>query len=385
MEFCLRGRRGFGKVSICEQKYGKFGNVRLGLIVNPLAGLGGAMARKGSDEPDIAARAAREGRVGQGPLRAARALAAFRAECEAEVLAGPVLPAEGAVCAVAPAPLTGTAEDTAAAVRAMAGEVDLILFAGGDGTARDICAANAAGVPILGIPSGVKMHSGVFARSPERAGRMAAAFLKDPRRRVEMVEVLDLDEAARRAGRLSARLYCVARVPFDGAGARQNPKAGSGDAVGEMDAALAGYVAGMDPGCLYVLGPGATMMALKDRLGGGSLLGVDLAEGGRVVARDLNERGLLARVAGRRVCVVLTVVGGQGFVLGRGNQQISPAVLRAAGMPRIDVICGAGKLAGLTPQELTIDTGDVALDAALAGYWPVITGPGRRQVMRVVA
>ena len=91
------------------------------------------------------------------------------------------------------------------------------------------------------------------------------------------------------------------------------------------------------------------------------------------------------RVAGRRVCVVLTVVGGQGFVLGRGNQQISPAVLRAAGMPRIDVICGAGKLAGLTPQELTIDTGDVALDAALAGYWPVITGPGRRQVMRVVA
>lgn len=343
------------------------------------------MARKGSDEPDIAARAAAEGRVGQAPQRAARALEAFRADCDAEILAGPVLPAGGGVRAVGPERLTGTAEDTAETIRAMGGRVDLILFAGGDGTARDICAANEAGVPILGIPSGVKMHSGVFARSPERAGRMAAGFLNDARRRTELAEVLDLDEAARRDGRLSARLYCVARVPFDGAGARQNPKAGSSDAVADVDAALAGYVAGMDPDCVYVLGPGATMKALKDRLGGGTLLGVDVAEGGILVAEDLDERALLARVAGRRVRVVLTVVGGQGFVLGRGNQQISAAVLRAAGMPGIDVICGAGKLAGLNPQELTIDTGDVALDAALAGYWPVITGPGRRQVMRVVA
>ncbi|KUF10858.1 ATP-NAD kinase family protein [Pseudoponticoccus marisrubri] len=358
---------------------------RLGLIINPVAGLGGAMARKGSDEADIGARAAAEGRVSQAPMRAARALSAFRESCDAEVLAGPVLPDTGTVTPVGPDVLQGTAEDTKACVRAMAGQVDLILFAGGDGTARDICAANDTGIPILGIPSGVKMHSGVFARSPERAGRMTAAFLSDTRQRTEMVEILDLDEAARRAGRLSARLYTVARTPLDLAGARQNPKAGNTDPVGEMDAALAAYVAGMREDTLYVLGPGATMKALKDRLGGGSLLGVDVAEGGLVTGTDLDERALMARVAGRRVRIVLTVVGGQGFVLGRGNQQISPAVLRAAGMPPIDVICGAEKLAGLNPQELTIDTGDVALDGTLAGYWPVITGPGRRQVMRVVA
>ncbi|ASP23319.1 ATP-NAD kinase (plasmid) [Antarctobacter heliothermus] len=356
---------------------------RLGLVINPVAGLGGAMARKGSDESDIAARAAAEGRTPLAPLRADRALQAFRQTSDLPILAGP-LATEGTTL-TGPGAVHGTAEDTAAAVAAMQGKVDLILFAGGDGTARDICAANADGVPILGVPSGVKMHSGVFARSPERAGRMAAAFLADPQRRTEMVEILDLDEAERRAGRLSARLYTVARTPLDSSGARQNPKAGGTDLVGEMDAALASYVAGMAADTVYVLGPGATMMALKDRLGGGTLLGVDLAEKGRVVARDLDESALIARVDGRRVRIVLTVVGGQGFVLGRGNQQISARMLRAAGLPPIDVICGADKLAALQPQELTIDTGDPALDADLSGYWPVTVGPGRKQVMRVVA
>ncbi|WP_305968955.1 MULTISPECIES: ATP-NAD kinase family protein [unclassified Mameliella] len=356
---------------------------RLGLVINPVAGLGGAMARKGSDEPDIAARARAEGRAPLAPLRADRALTAFRQACTAEVLAGPQVP-EG-TRPVGPGDLTQTAEDTHAAVAAMQGEVDLILFAGGDGTARDICAANDGGIPILGIPCGVKMHSGVFARSPERAGQLAAGFLNDARRRTEMVEILDLDEAARRAGRLSARLYTVARTPLDGQGARQNPKAGNTDMVGEVDAALAAYVAGMREDTVYVLGPGATMMALKDRLGGGSLLGVDLAEGGLITARDLDETALMTRMVGRPVRIVLTVVGGQGFVLGRGNQQISARVLRAAGLPPIDVICGPDKLAALTPSELTIDTGDPGLDAELAGYWPVMTGPGRKQVMRVVA
>ncbi|MBY6163811.1 NAD(+)/NADH kinase [Mameliella alba] len=356
---------------------------RLGLVINPVAGLGGAMARKGSDEPDIAARALAEGRMPLAPIRAARALAAIWQTSGAEVLAGPLAPSGTRL--VGPGAQSNSAEDTRAAVAAMQGEVDLILFAGGDGTARDICAANESGVPILGIPSGVKMHSGVFARSPERAGRLAAAFLSDARRRTELVEILDLDEAARRAGRLTARLFTVARTPLDGQGARQNPKAGNTDTVGELDAALAAYVAGMRDDWLYVLGPGATMMALKDRLGGGSLLGVDLARGGRIVARDLDETALLTWAEGHRLRIVLTVVGGQGFVLGRGNQQISARVLRAAGLPPIDVICGPDKLAALNPSELTIDTGDPGLDAELAGYWPVMTGPGRKQVMRVVA
>lgn len=358
---------------------------RLGLVINPIAGLGGAMGRKGSDEPGLAARAAAEGRAPLAILRAARALAAFRQVSDAPVLCGPVLPDGMGLTLIAPDTPTGTAADTAAVVAAMQDRVDLILFAGGDGTARDICAANTEGLPILGVPAGVKMHSGVFARSPERAGQGAAQFLADPSRRCDMVEVLDIDEDARRAGRLSARLYTVARTPRDGSGARQNPKAGNTDPMADIDAALGAYVADMARETLYILGPGTTMAALKDRLGGGTLLGVDIAEGGGIVARDVDETTLIAAVKDRQVRVALTVVGGQGFVLGRGNQQISAQLLRAAGIPPIDVICGVGKLAALHPAELTIDTGDPALDAELAGYWPVITGPGRRQVMRVVA
>ena len=357
---------------------------RLGLIVNPVAGLGGALGRKGSDEPGMAQHAAMMGRDPISPTRAARAVAAFTSLSDAPVLCGVIRPDGWPDIALSNGTDTGTAQDTATAVQQMQGQVDLILFAGGDGTARDICAANSGNIPILGIPSGVKMHSGVFARSPERAGQMAARFLADAARRTDLVEILDIDEAARRAGRLSARLYTVARTPRDGLGARQNPKAGGTDPIAELDATLASYAKRMQPETLYILGPGTTMAALKQRLGGGTLLGIDLAQGGQIIARDLDEDALLAAITGQTVRIALTVVGGQGFVLGRGNQQISAKLLRAAHMPPIDVICSAAKLAALHPQELTIDTGDPALDATLAGYWPVMTGPARHQVMKVV-
>ena len=263
----------------------------------------------------------------------------------------------------------------------MQGHVDLILFAGGDGTARDAAAANTDGTPILGIPAGVKMHSGVFARTPEEAGGIAARFLDDPARRVDLAEIMDIDEVERRAGRLSAQLHTVARTPA-ARDARPGPKAGGGDVTAELDAALAEYARTMVPRTAYVIGPGTTMAALKERLGGGTLLGVDLARDGRITARDLTDRGLIGALKpDEPVRIVLGVVGGQGFLLGRGNQQIGPELVRRAGVEGIDVICTASKLATL--QALSVDTGDPALDGALRGYRPVRTGPRRRQVMRV--
>ncbi len=358
----------------------------LGLVVNPVAGLGGPLGEKGSDRAGIARRADASGLEGRSCPRATRAMtAAIRAHPVA------VLTGEGALGQSAwpdaevldIGELTGTAADTVRLVEAMADRVDLILFVGGDGTARDVASANPKGVPILGVPAGVKMHSGVFARSPERAGQAGAAFLASSARRTEMVEILDIDEAERRAGRLSARLHTVARTPAT-IRARQSAKVGGGDLLAEVDAAIGRYVAEMDGETLYVLGPGTTMAALKARLGGGTLLGVDVAQGSRVIARDVDAATLRAMVAGP-ARIVLTVVGGQGFILGRGNQQIAADIIRAVGPGRIDVICNPAKLAALDPPELTVDTDDPTLDAALAGYWPIITGPGRRQVMRVVA
>ena len=359
---------------------------KLGFVVNAYAGIGGALAQKGSDDPRLALRARAEGLALTAPARAARALAAMGGG-RLEILTGPgamgadLLP-EAQVLDLPN--LHHSAEDTNALVRAMAGKVDLILFCGGDGTARDVAGASQSNMPILGIPAGVKMHSGVFARSPERAGQIAAQFMADPRSQTEMVEILDIDEAARRNGRLSAQLFAVARCPV-ARGVRQNPKAGGGDLLADMDASIATYVRRMERECLYLLGPGTTMAAMKDRLGGGTLLGVDLAMNGVIVSRDLDEAALLEHLGRAYTArIALTVVGGQGFILGRGNQQISPRVIELVGTGRIDVFCASAKLAALSPQELTIDTGDLALDARISGYWPIITGPGRKQIMKVV-
>ena len=360
----------------------------LGLIVNPFAGLGGAVALKGTDGAEIVAEALAAGAEPKAEARAARALQAFRRDGGGAVVTGPG--ALGAAIAgdaeCVPIHPTGTAEDTVALVRAMQDRVGLILFAGGDGTARDVAAANIAGVPILGLPAGVKMQSSVFARTPERAGQVAAAFLRDPQRAVEPADILDIDEAARREGRLVARLYGVADTPV-GPRAHQGAKAGGGsEGLAEIDAALARYAAHMTAGTLYLIGPGMTMAALKDRLGGGTLLGVDAALDGEIIARDLSEAAILAllkTVAAARI--VLTVIGGQGFLLGRGNQQISPRVIAAVGQDALDILCPASKLAALNPQELAVDTGDAELDQALSGFRQIITGPGRRQVVRVAA
>ena len=359
---------------------------KLGFVVNPYAGIGGALAQKGSDDPQLAVRARTEGLALTAPARAARALVAMGGG-GLRVFTGPggmgadLLP-DAQVLDLPK--LRHTAEDTIGLVRAMTGEVDLILFCGGDGTARDVGGANQSDAPILGIPAGVKMHSGVFARSPERAGHIAAQFIADPRCQTELVEILDIDEAARRDGRLSAQIFAVARCPV-ARGVRQNPKAGGGDLLADMDASIATYVRRMERDCLYLLGPGTTMAAMKDRLGGGTLLGVDLAMNGVIVSRDLDEAALLEHLGHADAArIALTVVGGQGFILGRGNQQLSARVIDLVGAGRIDVFCASAKLAALSPQELTIDTGDLALDARISGYWPIITGPGRKQVMKVV-
>ena len=363
-------------------------NAVLGLVVNPLAGLGGAVALKGSDGAAIVARALKAGAVPQAGVRATRAMAAFQRDGGGPTLTGPGdLGADAAPWAdVVPLSPTGTAQDTAGLVAAMQGRVALILFAGGDGTARDVIAANRTDIPVLGIPAGVKMHSGVFARTPERAGQVAASFLASDARRVETAEVMDVDEEARRAGRLSAQLHGTARTPA-GPSAHQGPKAGSGgDGLAEIDAALAEYAREMKEDTLYLIGPGMTMAALKDRLGGGTLLGVDAARGGEIVARDLTEAAILALLeAAGDARIVLTVIGGQGFLLGRGNQQLSPRVVDRVGPGAIDVICPASKLAALTPQELAVDTGDAALDRGLSGFRQIITGARRRQVVRVAA
>ena len=250
---------------------------------------------------------------------------------------------------------------------------------GGDGTARDVMDADRAGIPVLGVPAGVKMHSAVFAVSPEAAARLVArfAFTGLP---VRMAEVMDVDEEAFRAGRLSARLYGYLPTIYEPSLVQsvKRPTVVDEERLQQLELARK-VVELMRPGVAYVLGPGTTVKAVADALGiEKTLLGVDVVVDGRVVERDASVRRILKAIEGREAVIVVTPIGGQGFILGRGNQQISPEVVKRAGRRNLLVIATSSKLKDL--GSLRVDTGDPGLDAQLRGRLKVLTEAGEVEV-----
>ncbi len=365
---------------------------RLGLIVNPIAGMGGAVGLKGSDTAEIVARARELGALPKSPARANEALAAIGAAGLPLTLvaaAGEMGESEALEAGFDPQVL-GTAKqsdtiaaDTISAAEAMAKlPVDLILFAGGDGTARDMVRAVAGKVPVVGIPAGVKMHSAVYATNPQAAARMVLRYMRGGISLREL-EVMDIDEAAFRQGAVSAQLYGYLSVPYL-PDLVQGTKAGG---VSSDRTALAGIaariVAAMAPGRLYILGPGTTMRTVTDELGiEKTLLGVDLVRDGARLAADAGEQDILNSLEGSG-SIIVTPIGGQGHFFGRGNQQISAQVIARIGLENITVAATMEKIASLRDSLLHVDTGDRALDGELCGWRRVITGFQTESICRV--
>lgn len=385
---------------------------RLGLIVNPLAGVGGRVGLKGSDGAETVRKALEMGAVREAPGRAQRALERLaRIKDHIEIVTWPNEMGEDEARAAGFEPtvvgsLAGhprlsdatdvietTAADTAQAVHDLVDAgAELLLFAGGDGTARDICAAlDGAALPVLGIPAGVKIHSAVYATTPSSAGDLAAMFLheKPAAVRLREAEVMDIDEDAFRDGRVSASLYGYMTIPYERS-LMQNAKTGgvAGDAAALRNIASE-IVGGMRPGDLFLLGPGTTTRAITEALGlQGTLLGVDAVQDGTMAAADAGEHRLLdlldARPEGTSR-IVVTVIGGQGHIFGRGNQQFSPAVIRNVGRDNVIVVATQTKLLSLDGGPLLVDTGDPDLDASFEGYIKVVTALGESTVYRVAA
>jgi predicted polyphosphate/ATP-dependent NAD kinase len=358
--------------------------VRLGLVVNPVAGLGGRVGLKGSDGLYVQQRARTLGAIPQATARATTALQELRTRLAPTATL--VLTAGGAMgeeavrkVGLKPEVVYGPGEpssagDTVAAARALAGQVDLLLFAGGDGTARDVLDAVGTSVPVLGIPTGVKMHSAVFAVNPRAAGEIAAKGFRSLRE----AEVMDLDEEAVRQGRVSARLYGYLNIP-DVPLRIQQRKTGSSavspEAVSGIAADLAERLA---PGELLVLGPGTTTRSIAAALNAQvPVMGVNVLSKDGLVAADVDADGLLGLVAADPAHIAVTPIGGQGFLLGRGNQQLSPEVLRSVGLDRLLVVATEAKLAALGGRPLLVDTGDDVLDRAFPPYARVLTGHHR--------
>ena len=365
---------------------------KLGLIVNPIAGMGGRVGLKGTDGEDVYRRALALGakpRSHNCAVEALRVIAKTLPEATLLTVAGSmgedVAQELGMSAVLIDGPpregLGTTPEDTRrAALEMRSNGVDLLLFAGGDGTARDICdALNSAdserSMVVLGIPAGVKMHSAVFALTPRRAGQIAASFLAGKQVAVAEAEVMDIDEDAFRGGRLSAVLHGYLNVPQDSSGV-QSTKSGvaAADDTAPLDIARQ-IIADMDEDTLYIIGPGTTTAGISDALGiPTTLLGVDVVLNQQLLASDASESELLSLVNDRQAKIVVSVIGGQGYIFGRGNQQISPSVIQRTGKDNIIVVATRGKLLALGNRPLLVDTGDAELDVELSGYIKVVTG-----------
>src|SRR6056297_177876 len=370
---------------------------KLGFIVNPYAGIGGRVGLKGSDGKKIVEKALSLGAEMEAPQRSLRSLKQLltikdqillitctgdMGENQAEKL--------GFEYEVVTKPKKDrtTGKDTEKAAEIMMKKsVDLIIFAGGDGTARDIFRAVDRNIPVVGIPAGVKIHSGVYGATPESAGQVVKKLFEN-RGKVQYkeAEVMDIDEEAFRNNQVSAKLYGYMKIPFEKT-LMQSKKAGSNASEeNAVDGMASHIIENMEEDRLYLFGPGTTTRGILKKLDiDKTLLGVDAVLNRKLVAKDLIEKDILELLKDYpKAAIVVTVIGGQGFIFGRGNQQLSHRVIKKVGHKNITVAAIESKMIALEGKPLRADTGDKEIDDLFNGYMKVLTGLGRYHAVKVV-
>lgn len=363
---------------------------KIGLIINPVAGLGGSVALKGSD--NVASQALSLGATAKATLRAEQALAVI-AQLQQEF---EVITVKGAMgedlCRKMNLPsrcvdffgseklnadiMTSNADDTLAAARSIkAAGVDCLVFAGGDGTARNIYSAVGEDFPVLGIPAGVKIHSGVYAITPKAAGEILKLMITNQLVSVMERDVMDIDESLFREGTVKAKRYGEMQVPAE-LTYMQAVKMGGKESNELVLTDIAADVIEQVEDSLVIMGSGSTTEFIMQEMGlDNTLLGVDVVFEQELIASDVTEQQLLSLIEKYDdVKLVVTLIGGQGHVFGRGNQQLSPSVIRAIGLDNIIIVATKTKLEALEQRPLLADTGDETLNQALSGLVKVTTG-----------
>lgn len=358
---------------------------KLGLIINPFAGIGGRVGFKGSDGEGIRQQALAMGAEKLAAQKTQNCFEQFtdlKEEFEVYTVSGEMgeslcdaLGLRYHVIDEVKQPST-EADTKRAFVKLQQLDMDLVLFAGGDGTARDLFETSEEESMVLGIPAGVKIHSGVYAVSPEAAGLLVKDLIHGKILSLLSADVMDIDEAAFRDGVVKAKKYGYLNVP----GALQYVQAvkNGGKEVEELvlEDIAAEVIESMEDDTYYVIGSGTTCAAIMQQLGlANTLLGSDIVFQGNLYKSDAIEADFLALLeAGKNLKFVITVIGGQGHILGRGNHQLSPKVIRFTGWNNFEVIATKSKLQTLEGRPLLTDTGDFKLDQQLKGSKRVITG-----------
>jgi predicted polyphosphate/ATP-dependent NAD kinase len=371
-------------------KQGRAMKETLGLIVNPVAGMGGSVGLKGTDG-EMYKRALELNASPVTPMRTRDLLSHIRNRDRIELLVPPGRMGEEHVAGLdIPFTVIGmveeetSAEDTKRMAVEMLGKgVKLLIFVGGDGTARDVCDAIGLGVPVVAVPAGVKVFSSVFAVNARAAAEMVDAFMEGTN--VAEEEVLDIDEETFRRGRLASSLYGYLLVPNVREFLQGGKEASSVSkpSVQSKEEIAAYVVKGMNQGILYLLGPGTTVKSIADEIGvSKTLLGIDAIFNGKLVGTDLNEKAILELLEGYKGRkMIVTPIGGNGFIFGRGNKQFTPEVIKPVGRDNIIVVGTKDKLRRL--DCLRVDTGDLEVDQLLQGPMEVIVGNKEAMLVEV--
>jgi predicted polyphosphate/ATP-dependent NAD kinase len=367
--------------------------VRLGFIINPIAGMGGKVGLKGTDGEEVLKKAIALGAKPESPIKARKALEVLlpikdkisvvtcpgdMGEDVAKDLGFKVEVLEELEGVKGP-------EATEKAAERMANmKVDLLLFAGGDGTARNVYNAVGDRITVLGIPAGVKIHSGVFANHPRSAGEIALKYFQGNDLDIKEMEVMDIDEEAFREGSLVAKLYGYMKVPFEPELVQDQKFGGLQGEEAALHGIAERIVETMEPDVIYIIGSGTTTRYIMDKLGlENTLLGIDLVKNKKLIKADANERDILNLIEGQKAKIIVTVVGGQGYIFGRGNQQISGEVIKRVGKENIMVIATKQKLNSLKGKPLLVDTGDDEVNSMFNGYIRVRTNYDEEVIHKV--
>ena len=371
---------------------------KLGLVINPIAGIGGSVALKGSDGMVMHALA-----LGAKPLANARTKLALEIllPYQDDIVIYTANDQMGEQCArelgfsvevlyQAKHKQTNSADSQQAAQALLSQGVDIILFAGGDGTARDIANVVASDdndyqqVPVLGIPAGCKIHSGVYAITPKAAGRIIELMVTKELVTLTTGDVMDIDESLFRQGIVKAKRYSEMKIPSELRYVQAVKSGGKESDEFVLQDIAANIIEEMNDydDRQFIIGSGSTTAFLMAELNlVNTLLGVDIITEQSLTAADVTEAELFRAITAYQGIskLVITLIGGQGHVFGRGNQQLSPRVIRAilaqpGGRENIIIIATKAKLAALANKPLISDTGDAELDQQLSGFMPITTG-----------
>lgn len=363
----------------------------IGLVINPIAGMGGRVGLKGTDGAEVLKKARELGSVEEAPIKARKALEKLlplKDNLLVLVSAGKM--GEDLVkdlnlnyeVVYTPKDVETTVEDTLELSKILMDRgVELVLFVGGDGTARDIFNAIETKIPAIGIPAGVKIHSPVYGNTPESAGKLAYEYLDGVDLTLRDEEVVDLDEEAFREDRVEVRVYGYLRVPYNEI-YLQNQKSQTPQSDQDAQVSIAlDVIDEMEEGVYYIIGSGTTPMHIMQELElPYTILGVDIIKDKKLVAKDVNEQQILEVIGDAPTKLIVTPMGGQGYIFGRGNQQLSARVLNKIDKKNILIVATSNKLATLGDRDLLIYTLDDEIDAKLSGYYRVIIGYGRYMV-----